>query len=360
MTTLQQATKFHGAWQVRPADETYESLPALGAYTRFVRDNSRQGTFANRDLRAAPAGDDHKGLVLIGPKGQPSAPTHHAFSQLCMRTKSPAKYIRTLPSELAADCLNYGLHVAREVEDLGVLITRTDDALSLRSVNGPDYGRVWNHQVADAMVERFGDGRGGQWRQPGLTRGGDSTLFAGEQDMWCFLVDEERRIEVPNRRDGKPGSMSRGFFVWNSEVASMSLGAAFFMFDNLCMNRTIYGIAEFSEVRIRHSSGAPARWLEEVIPVLDAYAHASPAPVSKMIADARAKVLGDKLDDFLATRFGGRADAIKAIHLVEEGRPMETLWDVSVGATALARSIPWQADRVALERDAGKVLAMVA
>jgi hypothetical protein len=49
--------------------------------------------------------------------------------------------------------------------------------------------------------------------------------------MFVFLADEERRIEVPARRDGQPGSLARGFFVWNTEVGDKTLGAAFFLFD---------------------------------------------------------------------------------------------------------------------------------
>ncbi len=49
-----------------------------------------------------------------------------------------------------------------------------------------------------------------------------------------------------------------------------------------------------------------------------------------------------------------------AAHQLEEGRPMETLWDVSVGVTAYAKSIPWMNERVAVERMAGQVLQMAA
>ena len=46
--------------------------------------------------------------------------------------------------------------------------------------------------------------------------------------------------------------------------------------------------------------------------------------------------------------------------MLDEGRPIETLWDVVTGATAYARSIPYTADRVEFEAEAGKVLDLVA
>ncbi len=46
----------------------------------------------------------------------------------------------------------------------------------------------------------------------------------------------------------------------------------------------------------------------------------------------------------------------KAIHEVEEGRPIETVWDVTVAATAHARSIPNTDKRLEIERAAGALL----
>ena len=64
-----------------------------------------------------------------------------------------------------------------------------------------------------------------------------------------------------------------------------------------------------------------------------------------------------KLDEFLAKRFGKRAaSVIQATHVAEEGRPIENLWDATVGATAYARNIAWQDERVAIERKAGEIL----
>ena len=53
-------------------------------------------------------------------------------------------------------------------------------------------------------------------------------------------------------------------------------------------------------------------------------------------------------------------DPIKAIHLTEEGRPIETMWDVTVAATAHARSIPNTDKRLEVERAAGDLLKQAA
>jgi len=51
---------------------------------------------------------------------------------------------------------------------------------------------------------------------------------------------------------------------------------------------------------------------------------------------------------------------IKAIHEAEEGRPIETLWDVTVAATAHARSIKNTDTRLEIERAAGELLKLAA
>src|SRR5205085_2945852 len=97
-----------------------------------------------------------------------------------------------------------------------------------------------------ALVERFGDGVSGHWRVPGefgnritVTKE-NTTLFASDRDMFVFLADEDRRIDVPGRRNGS-GSMARGFFVWNSETGDKTLGLGFFLFDYVCANRIVWG-----------------------------------------------------------------------------------------------------------------------
>ncbi len=65
------------------------------------------------------------------------------------------------------------------------------------------------------------------------------------------------------------------------------------------------------------------------------------------IEQARQKRVDDKLDEFLALRFGKRlVTPIKAVHEAEEGRPIESLWDVTTAVTAYARGIEHQDKRV--------------
>ncbi len=367
MTTLTQASH---QWATRPADERFTSLTDLAARVRLQRDRSAQRTMANRRLLAAPVQEDESGRALVvieRETGAPVQPSHFSFGQLAARVGAPAGYLRTLPAPLAADCVNNGLAHAR-VEELGILLRQENGAAmaDLAAVTGPNYGRIWNDEVASALVRRFGDGVTGAFKVPGEF-GKDvpitvenTTLYAGDRDMFVFLADEHNRIEVPNRRNGQPGSLARGFFVWNSEVGSATLGIAAFLFDYVCCNRMVWGAEGFKEIRIRHTSGAPDRWLEQVQPAIQRYVDSSSANVVDAITEAQNRKIGnpEKVAEFLASRFTkSQARAISLAHEAEEQRPIETLWDVTVGATAYARSIEYQDERVAIERTAGKIMA---
>lgn len=368
MATLMQCNK---QWASRPAEERFTSLPEMLAAAEAQRAISRAKVVSSRQLRAVPVQGQHAndwGLVIEGPSGAQAAPTHWAFGQAAALAGAPAAYVRGLPAPLAADCLNWGLQVDRDIEDVGVLLTagQGDMPAQLHAMTGPRYGRVWNSDVIRALVNQFGDGRSGQWRVPGeygqqvdITRD-NTTLFCGDRDMFIFLADEENRIELPNRRDGQTGQLARGFFVTNSQVGARALTVKTFLFDYVCANRIVWGALELDEISIRHTASAPDRFIEQVQPALISYANSSAANVAGSLRDAQAAKL-DKAGEFLAKRFGPMvAKKIEAAHMAEEQRPVETIWDAVTAVTAYAKGIPWQGDRVDLEAQAGELLDLVA
>jgi hypothetical protein len=368
MSTLMQA---NAQWSSRPDEERFTSLPAMHDLMTRIRQSSKAAVVPSRKLHALPT-DDARGLVIEGPSGNQVAPTHYAFGQLATLAGAPAGYLRDLPSPIAADCINYGLQFNRDVEDVGVLLTRQGDTVDLRAATGPNYGRIWNSDIVGGLMRAFGDGVTGRFRvpvefgsqggaHPGVTNE-NTTLYASDRDMFVFLADEANRIEMPNRRGGRTGSLARGFFVWNSEVGAATFGITSFLFDFMCGNHIVWGAENVEEIRIRHTSKAPVRWIEEMAPALERMADTSTVGVTRALEDARAHRLGDSGDvaKFLANRFGAKlGQRIAAAHVADEARPIETRWDVVTGATALARALPYAADRVALETEAGKLLVQV-
>lgn len=352
-------------WRNRPSDERFTSLTDLHAAVQKFKDNSKGTVVSSRDLECAPVEGGNDGLAIYhrDHKDTILTPTNWSFGQLAPLAGAPAAYLRKLPNFLAADNINYGLQYLREIEDLGVYVNRNDEGgLTLAAATGPNYGRVYNAQITKALVERFGDGLTGDFKVPGefgkrveITKD-NTTLYASDRDMFIFLADEEHRITVPNRRDGKSGDMARGFFVWNSEVGSTTFGIATFLFDYVCCNRIVWGAQGYAELKIRHTASAGARWLQEVEPAILEYANSSTKGITDALAEAKKQRI-EKPDDFLAKRFTkSQVTAINAAHMKDEGRPIETLWDAATGITAYARDITYQDERVKLEREAGKVL----
>ncbi len=373
MTSLNQASH---EWSSRPEDQRFTSLIDLAEHCERARLYSSAKVVSTRALEAHPVDGDARALMVTGPNGTPVAPTHWAFGQLATRAGAPAGYLRDLPAPLAADCINYGL-TRRDAEDTGVLLRKdpTSGLATLNAVTGPNYGRVWNATIARALVERFGDGIApGGFKVPGefgkdvpITKA-NTTLYASDRDMFVFLADEHNRIEIPDRRDGKIGAMARGFFVWNSETGSQTFGISTFLFDYVCQNRIVWGAQGVKEIRIRHTASAPDRWIEDVAPAITRYAESSTKSITDAIESARnARLLTGVPSDqkereaavqtFLTKRFTkSQATAIRAAHMADEGRPIETVWDAVVGATAYARGVIYQDERVDLERKAGQLM----
>jgi len=373
MSILMQASN---EWMKRPTDERFISLPEMHQSMKMTREASIQRTVSTRQIEVQPhAADPIRGITIQNETGLID-PTHWSFGQLASLSGAPAGYLRKLPSPIVADAMNYGLRFNRNAEDVKLLATETpviDEAgnvishTKLRAATGSNYGRVWNEDIVSALMGKFGDGVTGDFKVPGefgvdvpITRD-NTTIYGSDRDMFVFLADEKNRIEMKDRRDGQSGSLARGFFVWNSEEGSKSIGAAFFLFDYACMNRIVWGVQDFKEIRLRHSAGAPDRWLEEISPVLMEYSEASAAPIEATIREAQQKRVDDDLAKFLGNRFTkSEKTAIENAHLREEGRPIETVWDAVTGVTAHAKTIPHQDQRVDMERKGGNLLDLVA
>jgi hypothetical protein len=362
-------------WRTRPADQRFTSLVDLQAAMQHIRDHSNFKVVASRALEADVDADGK--LVVKGPSGVPAYPTHWAFGQLAQRAGAPAGYLRDLPNELAVDCLNYGLHCVRDVEDIGIRLFKNGGPARIDAVTGPNYGLIWNALASQALVEAFGDGRTGTFRVPGefgkqvdITKD-NTTLYASDRDMIVFLADESKGvIEVADRRDGKTGRISTGVVFGNSDVGGGRLWVASFAFDHFCCNRIIWGLRDIEELTIRHTASAPHRFLSEVVPALKEIARSNIGlKEAQIVAAQNAQI--DNLDAFLKNRKFSRSQVsgIKAAYKTDEGTELgvtkdgitsASIWEAVVGMTAYARGIEYQDARVDIEREAGKILKLAA
>lgn len=356
-------------WATRPSDERFVSLPALRDMQLALRNKS---AVALKHLSELHFEMNHREeQVLLCTSKSQAQPTHWAMSQLCSVIGAPAGYIRELPLDVGVQCLNASLEATAKSlpakDQHSVLLSRgsPDEPIRLRALNSDSYGRIWDHQVTTALMEAVGDGVNGDFVVPGefgkrvpITQS-NTTIYGGDRSMFVFLADEQRRVEIPNRRDGKPGGLARGVMVSNSEVGGGTLRLDYMLFDYVCSNRIIWGAQHLSSLKIRHSSGAPERFVYEALPAIEQFTRSTDLDVIGRITAAQ-RAIPHNMSKFLIDRYGrAAASRYQAAHIADEGRPIESLWDVVTGMTAAARSITWQDERVKIESDAGKILDLV-
>lgn len=354
-------------WFSRPADEritganSWEARLNIAKLAKDQYNNSSAGVVNTKQIEMV----NHQGALALrsNKSGAIAHPSYFAFGQICARAGAPAGYIRALHDnpDLAAANLNHGLKT-RDDERIGVLLRKHNLGLRLDAATGPTYGRVWNWQVLDAVNQHLDP----NWTVPGIFGKAvgaitkeNTSLFLGSQDMFIGLSDEHNKIEIPNRRDGKPGLLSRGVLIGNSESGAGTLKIWAFLFDYACFNRNFWGVEDFTEISIRHTSGAPARFMYEAQPAIRKFLNAKTAHTVEVLKLAQHTKVADPFA-FLTKKFTKpAANAIITIHKEEEHRPIETLWDCNVGATAYARTLPWQDERLTIERLAGEMMPKI-
>jgi hypothetical protein len=352
-------------WASRPNDERFLTLADLKAAVARRKDESWTATPKSNALRVNVDDRALKVDVYDPTKGQVSSltPTHWGFGQLSQYASAPASYLRTLPPELAAINLQWGLE-HNPVRDDTLLLAQTNGDNVLRSLTSVSYGRIWDAQVVKAVEKVNEDGR---WQVPTASYSHSNplratTLYASDRDVFIFLVDPANPIEVEGE------TLFRGFYTWNSEVGSAVFGLTTFLYRTVCDNRIIWGATNVRELRIRHTGGAPERFGYEGQRYLRQYANEDTAQIVAGIKAAKHTDIpvnagkGETVDDWLRDRFSfTKAQATAAVQTAnaEEGRA-RTIWDIVQGITAYARSIPHQDARVDLETKAGKLLTLAA
>ena len=357
-------------WWSRPDDQRFLNLADLEAKVLGRRQGATEGILDSTKLAFQAKPDDPNNLEVVY-DGTPKKPNHWSFGQLCSLVKAPAGYLRGLPSTLAGINLQYGFTNMRSS-----FVKMYNSPTEIYAATGPEYGRVFDHELVAAVRQVAGNGTGDtRWKIPGVidwsTRRynpfveptkDSTTLYASDRDVFMFLVDDTHPIQIGKLDNGDPDIVFRGFFCWNSEMGSKTLGISTFLFRAVCQNRCIWGAQDVQQVTIRHSKSAPDRFIQEVGPALVTYADASDRVVINGIKAARDKVVADSDDarrTFLLDRKFTESQTSRIIAAVtnEEGHPATSIWDFVNGISAVARTVGYTDERVDMERRAGKLLA---
>ena len=374
-------------WFNRPDDQKFLTLDDMLAHKKVDAQRMTSRTVDTHKVKIIGDFDESnpsRGNIFVeytdeNKQEHYNTPTNWSFGQLSQLAGAPAGYLKDLPAPLAADCIQWGLKYNRS-KDLIKVYGNQANGGELRAATGPDYGRIFDWEILDP-IKNLIDESGGRWKVPGMMVGSrnglavydpevpvsmeTTTLFASDRDVFVFLVDDRNPIEVGKLPNGEPDLMFRGFYAWNSETGSKTAGIAAMYLRGVCMNRNLWGVENFEEIKIRHTKFAPDRFAMEARPALQSFANGSTHSFIEGVQAAKdLKVAKDDEErlDFLTKRAGlsGRmAKAASARHFKEEGRPVETVWDAAQAITAIARDVPHQDARIQVERKAGALLDKV-
>ncbi len=372
MNTLMKASN---QWATRPADERFDSLESLRDFTHAVRGRSATAKVDTAKLRVEADGSE---IVVVGPSGKAATCTHSGFQGLATRAHAPAKYLRTLKPETAAQCLREGLEAHDDGSESQLLLTKPNggDRFALRGVAGRAYKRIWNAEVADWALDLKDRQPTWQFPEPFRTASGETgiaswgqadgqqvpTAYASDVDVFLFLCDYERSIDL-----GDKGQLARGFFIENPEIPGKTFKGTFFLFDSVCCNLIVWGVEELQEVSVKHVGQARRKAFEELAAQVRRYADESTEQQEQTIRQAMELQLG-KDEDAVVKRLnsidGLTRPTLREAFAIADGTARygdpTTVWGMVNGLTEVSQRTVYADQRATIDRAAGKVLQLAA
>jgi hypothetical protein len=183
-------------WFSRPDDERYLNLPDLYEVMRGLAERAQARTVESRTIREAIRKNSERLALIVPGRDEPVAPTHWSFGQFCTLVGAPTSYLRQLPAALSAINLRHGLlsHRAELVKTLEA----DNGRVELRAVTGPDYGRIWDHELVAAVISGGPDRRRGRVYASGACRA-------------CSPARESTQSDAGSPLPFRAGGLSQGF-----------------------------------------------------------------------------------------------------------------------------------------------------
>ena len=219
----------------RSPDECFESLADLRNHCVTQRENSTEVWSKPQAVSAVVQRDE---VALNFEDGEARRLNEWSFGQLCSLCGINAKTINRLSPKTATIAIEETLPKAdRPIQFLA-------EADEVRSIHGISYTRLWNSELLD-VVAQFDS----EFQPPKPAQYHHGTgLYAGEQDMFAFLVDDNAWVDIGEDR------FAPGFFVWNSEVGSRSVGIQTFWYQHICGNHIVWDCTDVNEFSRKHTS----------------------------------------------------------------------------------------------------------
>jgi hypothetical protein len=332
----------------RPADERFDSLSDLCRHCQDYKDRSRRIKEPGTEFRSVC----HEDQLAVKINGYfPHRLNDWSFTQLCSIAGVAKDTVNRLRPETAAKVFCETLATRTDAEsDLQALVV---DSELIRAINGEKYKRLWNADLVAMLLEFATD-----FTPPQKGIDGATGLYAGEQDLFCFLIDPAGWTEIGGE------AFAPGFFVWNSEVGKRTVGVSTFWFQAVCRNHIVWDATDVTEFTRKHTGKVSASLAEirNLIEALVAKRDARKDGFAKVISKAMDTRYGQDADEVLSllakTGFT-RSLAQRAAELAQQ-KGRFTIWSVVDALTQLGREAKYAGSRAEADQKASSLLSLVA
>ena len=337
-------TRAHRELFRRSPDECFETLAELTAHCRNQREASSE-LWHPSDLLLPQVFSDTVQLHM-GNDGA-YALNHWSFSQFCRLCGVSRDTINALSLEPASRALQETKPAG--TKPLQILVGEE----TVRAIHGTQYSRLWNAELLEAVQEAAPD-----FEPPQRAAVGGTGLYAGEEDLFVFLIDPAGWTEIGDQ------AFAPGFYCWNSEVGKRSLGVQTFWWQAVCANHICWDAVEVVEFTRRHTGniGESLTEIRRIIEGLatkrderkDGFAKAMQKAMEATVGDA------DEAATFLLKNGITRTLVKNAVAKIgEEGKPF-TIFTLVDALTRLTQDVRFVGDRTAADVKVSKLLALPA
>jgi hypothetical protein len=324
----------------RPPDECFESMTDLLRYCQPLKERSRRLKEPGPEFRPVL----HEGDVALQVNGfSPYRLNDWSFSQFCAIAGVSKDTVNRLQPATAVQVLSETVRQR----------TRDDTDLQALVINGEQYKRLWNAEII-AMLQEFAV----DFQPPPKGYNGAIGLYAGEQDMFCFLIDPAGWTEIGE------DAFAPGFFVWNSEVGKRTVGISTFWFQAVCANHIVWDAIEVNEVTRKHT-GRVRESLNDIRAAIETLVQKRDERkdgFAKVVAKAMETTYGQdkaEVEKLLAKAGYTKSLTSRAIDIAHrKGR--FTIWSLVDAMTQLTRESDYAGARTEADEKAAALLQLAA
>ena len=327
----------------RTPDECFPSMAALAEFCQWQKRDAAELWQAPSKLGTQAVDGDRLMLTLDG--GPAFQMNDWSFSQLCRLGGVSKETVNRLTPATAE-------RVFRET------LPRGNKPLQffmhgghVRSIHPPSYTRLYNSDLL-ALVREFAV----DFEPPQKGVNDATGLYAGEQDMFCFLIDPAGWTEIGGE------AFAPGFFVWNSEVGSRTVGIETFWFQAVCQNHIVWDAVEVVQFSRKHTTNVHESLAEirRTIETLVARRDARRDGFAKVIQRAMETRLGDDAEEVrkvLAQQGITRTLVKKAMEVAQQNGAF-TIFSLVDALTRIGGTLLYAGERMELDQKAAQLLAL--